>query len=519
MMACLSKIFWKRTYLFIEYLAETEQPVCLKKGKLVVPLEVKQLEPGVYRGKLNLCIAEGRSMLSSGEWQIYVADSEKLDIADDVLWNLESLSNVYRYDDDKAYIVTFHLNEREQDKLSLSLKVDYMMRNPKPERRKGSITILKGMLNAVYRLVRVFSMKNGNRILFLIENSNELGGNASALYNRMLERGLDRSHKITVSCRNIFAKKQNPFEWLRTVVLMAKQDYIFVEDYVPVLGFLKLDSKTTVVQLWHAGFGFKGVGYGRFGLTGSPNPFESCHRKYTYGIIGNENLREVYSEVWGIEKEALLATGMPRLGDFLNEQVMEKVKADILEKLPMLKGKRVITFAPTYRGSNQKEAHYDMKRIDQKALYDYCQETDSIVLMKFHSFLKGHKLVEEAYKDRLMDVSEFNLNDLFYVTDLLITDYSSCFYDFILLGKPVLFYVYDEVSYSAMRGICRPVSKVAPGKICKSFEELMDGIRSQNYEDVVIPDFMIDRCSLREALTASDKIIDYVILDKKDMNI
>ena len=518
-MARLSKIFWKRTYLFIEYLAETEESVCLKKGNLVVPFEVKLLEQGVYRAKLNLCIAEGRRMLSDGEWIIYIGETEIVDAADEVLLNLETLSNVYRYDGDKAYIVTFHLNEMERERFSISLKVDYMMKNPRPEKRTGSITILKCILNAVYRLVRVCSSKKGNRILFLNENSNKLDGNAAALYNRMLERGLGKTHKITVSCRNIFAKKQNPVEWLKTVVLMAKQDYIFVEDYVPVLGFLDIDEKTTVVQLWHAGFGFKGVGYGRFGLTGSPNPFESCHRKYTYGIIGNENLREVYSEVWGIEKESLLATGMPRLSNFLDEQLIEKTKADILEKLPMIKGKRVITFAPTYRGSNQKEAYYDMGRIDQNALHEYCKETDSIVLMKFHSFLKGHKLVDEAYKEYIIDASDYNLNDLFYVTDLLITDYSSCFYDFILLGKPVLFYVYDEVHYSAMRGICRPVSKVAPGKICKSFDELMDAIKSQNYEDVEIPDFMVDRCSLKEPLTASDKIIDYVIFDKKDMDI
>ena len=517
-MTCISKIFWKRTYLFIEYLANETPDIWIQKDGKRVPFEVKELEEGVYRGKLNLCIAEGRTMLSSGEWSIWVNGEESLDIADEILLNLENLSSVYRYDGDKAYVVTFHLEEAGE-KVCLKLDVDYMMKNRHPERRTGRLSVLKKALNLWYRFLRIFTSKKGNKILFLIENRETITGNMLALYERMLQRELDKTYEINVSCRNIFGSKQGPLSWIKTIGQIAKHDFIFVEDYVPVIGFLDLDSKTTVVQTWHAGFGFKSVGYGRFGLTGSPNPFESCHRKYTYGIIGNEHLREIYSEVWGIEKEDLLASGMPRLSNFLDKQMMEEKKAELYEKLPCLKDKHVITFAPTYRGSNQKEAFYDMEKLDQKALYDFCKETDSIILMKFHPFLQGKTMVEESYKECLMDVSEYNLNDLFYVTDVLITDYSSCFYDFILLGKPVLFYVYDEVQYSATRGVHRPVNKVAPGKICRSFEELLDTLKTKDYLKVEIPEFMIDNCSLDQESTASDKIIDYVILGKKDIEL
>lgn len=179
----------------------------------------------------------------------------------------------------------------------------------------------------------------------------------------------------------------------------------------------------------------------------------------------------------------------------------------------------MITFAPTYRGSNQKEAYYDMNRIDQEQLYDFCEKNNSVVLFKFHPFLKGKHLVNEKYEKNLIDLSDYNINDLFYITDVLITDYSSCFYDYILLKKPVLFYVYDEELYSATRGVHRPVSKVAPGKICKSFPELMDALEQTDYEFVEIPDFMIDRCSKHEEMTASDKVIDYVILGEKDISL
>ena len=518
-MACISKIFWKRTYLFVEYLAEEMPVICLRKGTNEISFEVKQMEEGLFRGKLNLCIAEGRNMLSAGEWEFWINGQLCKKIADEVLLNLETLSNVYRYDNDKAYIITFQLNEQEKESYSLALTVDYMMRNPHPEKRKDSLSLVKRMFNLWYRWWCAVLPKRGNRILFLIENREDITGNTLAIYERMLARGLDQSYKITVSCRNVFTSKNNLWLWLKTIFQIARNDYIFVEDYVPVLGFLDLDKKTTIVQTWHAGFGFKSVGYGRFGLEGSPNPFESCHRKYTYGIIGNDYLREIYSEVWGIEKEALLATGMPRLSDFLDENVMNKKKSELYEEMPFLKDKYVITFAPTYRGSNQEEAFYDMEKLDLDALCELCEEKNAIVLMKFHPFLQNQKLVDDSYDKYLIDVSNYNLNDLHYVTDVLITDYSSCFYDFILLGKPVVFYVYDEVTYSATRGVHRPVSKVAPGKICRTFAELMETLKNRDYLETEVPNYMIDKCSLKQEFSASDKVIDYVIFGKKDLDV
>lgn len=512
------RIFWKRTYLFVEYVSSEPKEIYLKSDEgCFVFFNQKKLEGDLFRAKLNLCIAQGREMLGQGEWNLQVKDGYTL--SDNVMLNLELLSNVFRYDENKAYIVTFHLEELEKEELLIKLQVDYMVKNPCPKRRFDRLFLLKMGLNCWYQMFSRLSRKKGNKILFLSENREDMNGNLKAIYDRMLERRLDEQYKLNKSICNIFIEKQSPIYWLCTVSKIAMHDFIFVEDYVPILGFLKLDKSTTVVQTWHAGFGFKSVGYGRFGLKGSPNPFHSCHRNYTYALVGNEYLKEIYSEVFGIEESSLLPTGMPRLSCFLNDDVIKKSREILYEKMPFLQNKRVITFAPTYRGSNQKEAYYDMNRIDQEQLYDFCEKNNSVVLFKFHPFLKGKHLVNEKYEKNLIDLSDYNINDLFYITDVLITDYSSCFYDYILLKKPVLFYVYDEELYSATRGVHRPVSKVAPGKICKSFPELMDALEQTDYEFVEIPDFMIDRCSKHEEMTASDKVIDYVILGEKDISL
>ena len=116
--------------------------------------------------------------------------------------------------------------------------------------------------------------------------------------------------------------------------------------------------------------------------------------------------------------------------------------------------------------------------------------------------------------DIFYECSDYKLNDLFYVTDILITDYSSCFYDFLLLGRPVLFFTYDRAVYSATRGVHRPISKVAPGTICDNFDQLLDALKNENYGSIDAVNFLKDKCTTNKML-ASDKVIDYILLHKE----
>lgn len=58
------------------------------------------------------------------------------------------------------------------------------------------------------------------------------------------------------------------WSWIKTVTKIAAQDVIFVDDYAPVFGFFRLGKRTKLIQVWHAGEGFKSVGYSRFGKEG-----------------------------------------------------------------------------------------------------------------------------------------------------------------------------------------------------------------------------------------------------------
>lgn len=538
-MPIITNIFWKRTYLFIEYFSikpiELSIAMIDKKKYNILKkhtLETKKIGEDKYRCKINITIAEERNLLLPGEWELIINNDffMKYNISNELMNNIENLSRIFRYCHDLyAYVLTFKLTISHVEKneyIHIGFLSSYMNQSIKNGKtvilkkiKMKLISFLKFLLNMYYQIATHITPKTGKKILFMSENRINIMDNLEAIDKRIKERKLDKKFKISYSFRNIFdRKKQNPIEWLKVLTKIAKSDYIFVDDYVPIFSFLKLNKKTILVQTWHAGFGFKLVGYGRFGIEGSPRPTTSCHRKYTYGLIGNENLKEIYSEVWGIEKEALLPTGMPRLDNFLDNKIINEKRNNFYKLYPQLKNKNIVTFAPTYRGSSQLNAYYDYDKIDFEELYKYCKKTNSAVLFGKHHFIKQEIPIKKEYKNLIYDMSEYKLNDLFYVTDILITDYSSCFYDFLLLNKPVLFFVYDKSIYSATRGVHRPIDDVAPGKVCETFEELMTSLYKKDYGEKAKADFLIDNC-IKNKKIASDQVIDFILLGQKDENL
>ena len=433
-----------------------------------------------------------------------------------LLGRLGDLSRVFRYVNGKYSCAVSVLPRTDRTGYTnVVLAVDFYIKNKNPRfRRFSKRQIEKSIFAAYYRAMYKLHRRRGNRILFFKENGDEPNQNMAVIRDRLRERGLDKDYKIVERYRNTFGKRQNPFSWMRDINAISKADYVFIDDYCPVFNFVNPGDETTLTQVWHAGVGFKSVGYARFGMKGSPDPYQSAHRRYKYALIGNQHLRQIYSEVFGIEEEALLATGMPRLDHFLDEDRAQAARADLLGRFPWMAQGRVVVFAPTFRGSGQRTAHYPYEDyFDMDALYRMCCDTNTYFVFEMHHFIQVPPEIPEEYQDRIIDLSEENLNDLFFVADVLVTDYSSCFYDFLLLKKPVVFYTPDRVMYEVTRGVQRTVDEMAPGVVCDSFEDFMQVLATDAYDAVEPDPSMIDRCLEGTAL-ATDRVIDAIILGK-----
>ena len=366
--------------------------------------------------------------------------------------------------------------------------------------------------NTSHDLNRLFRGKNAKpTILFMSEQSETLGTNIMSVADRMVERGMDKDYDIIYSARATVANPHYGIpSWLKVLWKMAKSDMIFIDDHAPILDWIFLNEDTTLIQLWHAGAGFKSSGYSRWGHTGCPAP-NGCHRQYKYGIAGSRHIAHFFSEVWGINTENVLPTGMPRMDEFLDPDYRAQKEKELLEQFPMIDGKRVILFAPTYRGKNHFDAHYPYNLIDFDRLYEFCGD-DTVVLFKMHPWVSEPVPIKKEHSDKFVDVNKYpNINDLFYKTDLLITDYSSNIFEFSLMRKPMLFFAFDEIQYSFSRGFHRDYEESAPGKVCHTFDEVMTALENDDFDYEKVEEYVDVHFDYIDS-GASDRVIDWIVL-------
>src|SRR5699024_6479006 len=198
--------------------------------------------------------------------------------------------------------------------------------------------------------------------------------------------------------------------------------------------------------------------------------------------VSSEGVREHYAEGFGIDVERIEATGVPRADIFFDEEYKHHVVHTLHQKHPFMKHKKVILFAPTFRGNGQASAYFPFETIDMKQLYEELHE-DYVFLFKIHPFVKNKLTIPYEYRDFFYDLSEFReINDLLLVTDVLITDYSSVCFEFALLNKPVLFFAFDVERYIQERDFYYDFFDFIPGPLIRTTSEIVDHVKNEKFD-------------------------------------
>lgn len=540
--ATLTEIEWERVFLKMTIIVDYKKMnsntmldfymvngLSAAKGKS----EITSKDGSTYKIKINVSNNGERRCYPLGTYKIIVCDKDNMLAY--VEGNNETLNKIDSYSHNflfanfkKVYTINFMVDENRDKYGYLPIKI-YMMtcridniKSMFSGKFKGLLPKVMNVFISYYKdsknIYRVKYKKSLTKytdktkpltILFMTEQSDVLGANLKAVINQMYKRGLERTYEILISARAASYKAQSKTSWLELIDKLAKSDIIFIDDHAPIFDWLTLNKKTKLIQLWHAGAGFKSSGYSRWGHKGCPSPV-CCHRQYAYGIAGSKSIRHFFSEVWGINDEQVLPTGMPRMDEFLDPQYKEVKKALLLEQYPMCKDKKVILFAPTYRGVNRKKAYYPYDYIDMEGLYRVCGES-YVVLFKMHPWVNVPIMIDEKYEDKFIDVAEYpNINDLFYVTELLITDYSSNIFEYSLMKKPMIFFAFDKFEYAFTRGFHRDYEEAAPGKVCYYFDEVIKAIKENDFEYEKVEKYVEHHFDYLDS-GASDRVIDWVI--------
>ena len=348
--------------------------------------------------------------------------------------------------------------------------------------------IMNQMLIIIFnRIFNIFIPLKKNRVLFLSDERQELGGNLKAVYDFLP----DNQYEKVVSLKANRNKKRSFKEKIKLIKFLSTSKYILLEDLVQATSHIQVRKGQEIIQLWHGAGAFKRMGHSR--ESSDLKRIHKGYKKYTRVITSSEAIRPCYAEAFSVSIDKVKATGIPRTDIFFDKEYINSKKAELYQEYPFLKGKKVILFAPTYRGKQFTDAHYGIENLNLKEIYDKFSKQNYIFIFKWHPFIYN-KIAEnktniydgyKEYTNFYYDLSsKRDINDFLLITDILITDYSSVIFDYVLMNKPIIYFTYDYKDYVENgRGLYFPFEEYVYGTVTENSDELIKAIENPKMEE------------------------------------
>ena len=235
--------------------------------------------------------------------------------------------------------------------------------------------------------------------------------------------------------------------------------------------------------------------------------------RYNYMISPNKFCTKVFQTSFGINRERLIETGYPR-NDFLSNFTKEDVNR-IKEKYNLPKDKKILLYAPTWRDNSYVASGYTFELQADFHLWKEKLPEDTIVLFKPHYLIINKYEKDESLTGFLYSIpAEAEINELYIISDALITDYSSVFFDYAILNRPIYFYMYDLQEYASdLRGFYLDIHSDLPGQIYQNELALLKDVKKENFDYKHLIEFN-QTFNNREDGNASKRVVDILAKDR-----
>ena len=284
---------------------------------------------------------------------------------------------------------------------------------------------------------------------------------------------LNEKHKLPYRAKQI---KRFSFRYF---YYLARCKYIVFNSRQPVY-FIKREGNV-FLETWH-GTPLKKLVFDMEEVTtASPLYKEQFYiqtRSWDYLVAPNEFSAEIFGHAFMYDGP-LLRTGYPR-NDILYREDKEELVYTLKEKLHIPQDKKVALYAPTWRddefygsGKYKFTLQLDLDKMKERLGDEW------IILLRTHYFIADYLDVTK-YGDFVCNVSKYDdIAELYLISDILITDYSSVFFDYANLRRPMLFYTYDLEKYrDVLRGFYINMEEEIPGPLLFTTEEVMEAMKN-----------------------------------------
>lgn len=259
--------------------------------------------------------------------------------------------------------------------------------------------------------------------------------------------------------------------------------YLAVSKYLvfnvrPPLWYRKREEQV-FLETWH-GTPLKRLVFDQEEVTSaSPKYKQQFYRQrkdWDFLVSANPFSTKTFRSCFLYEGE-MLEYGYPR-NDILYWPNKDEIAQQLKEKLGIPKDKKTILYAPTWRddqhyGSGQYkfELALDLKLMKERLQDDY------VVLLRTHHYISDHIDVR-GLGDFVINLSSYDdISEIYLISDICITDYSSVFFDYANLKRPILFYTYDFDKYkNQLRGFYIDMNTEVPGPLLYTSEQVVQAI-------------------------------------------
>jgi CDP-glycerol glycerophosphotransferase (TagB/SpsB family) len=233
----------------------------------------------------------------------------------------------------------------------------------------------------------------------------------------------------------------------------------------------------TVLQTWHGSM-YKRIGMdrGRSGFLAGGHSDRARAERANWDMFISQNgdttpiIQQAY-EFHGNDASAVIEIGYPRNDELT---AIDPARVELIrERIGIPAGRRVVMYAPTWREANQD--------VELLSLVKLAKEVGEEITFLQRGHVRTLEEGETVASDAVIDVSTYpQINELYMVADLLITDYSSMMFDYSVTGRPMLFYTPDIEEYTdpKVRGAYFDLEEVAPGPVVRTTPEVVDLLRT-----------------------------------------
>lgn len=261
------------------------------------------------------------------------------------------------------------------------------------------------------------------------------------------------------------------------------------------------------VNMWH-GTPLKKMGYhSNEGANGAKNIIRNFVQSDYFVSPNSFTTETMFKDAYKMNhffNGQIVEQGYPRIdAQFASEEHKSQIKSALANQRVTISGKPVVLYAPTWKGASFHQPINDAKELHERVRFLQSQVGEQYdILLKVHQQVFRFAKLDEALSPVLIPNS-FQTNEILSITDILITDYSSIFFDYLATEKPIVFFTPDKLNYSDLRGL---YLDSLPGPSTRKIEEVAELLAeySSTSNSLLGDGFAKDRMAAKTEYTSHD---------------